>query len=62
MSDDINCPHCNVKIDPSGIMGDSDWDEQGFDWYDDNECPNCGKRYRIRQYDIEIIRYFEIKE
>jgi len=58
---EVNCPHCNEPIDPSNIMGDSDWDEQEFDWYD-NECSNCGKQYKIRQYDIEVIRDFEIKK
>ena len=62
MSDEIKCPYCNIVIDPSNIMGDSDWDEQEFDWYDDNECPNCGKRFKIRQYNVEIIRDFEIEE
>jgi len=59
MPDDINCPYY-VIIDPSNIMGDSNWDEQLFDWYD-VEC-SCGKWYRIRQWDIEVIRSFEIEK
>jgi len=59
---EINCPYCKAEIDPMNIMGTSDWDDQQFDWYNDNECPNCNKRFKIRQYDIEIIRNFEIEK
>ncbi|KKM87748.1 hypothetical protein LCGC14_1265770 [marine sediment metagenome] len=62
MSDEINCPYCHIVIDPINIMGDSDWDEQEFDWYDDVECPNCNKRFKIRQFDVEITRSFEIEK
>lgn len=58
----IECPYCNISIDQYSIMGDSDWDDQGFDWYDDVECPNCDKRFKVRQSDVEIIRYFEVEK
>ena len=61
-TEEINCPYCNFVIDPSNIMGDSDWDDQEFEWCDDNECPNCHKRFKIRQDDIEIVRSFEIEK
>ena len=56
------CPYCNTSIDPSNIMGDSDWNDQEFEWCDDNECPNCEKKFKIRQYHVEIVRYFEIEK
>ncbi len=59
---ETKCPYCNEPIDPLDIMGDSDWDEQQFDWYRDNECSNCGKRYKIRQDDVEVIRSFEVEK
>ena len=63
-NDELGCPHCNTSIDPSDIMGDSDWDDQGFNWYDDINCPNpeCNKPIKIRQSDVEITRYFEIEK
>ena len=56
-----NCPYCNETIEPYNIMGDADWDDQQFDWVD-TECPNCNKSFKIRQSDVEIIRYFETKK
>jgi len=61
-NDELGCPYCNTSIDPSDIMGDSDWDDQMFDWYEDVECTNCGKRFKIRQCDVEVIRYFETEK
>lgn len=61
-NDELGCPHCNTSIDPSDIMGDSDWDDQMYDWCEDVECNNCGKRFKIRQSDVEVIRYFETKK
>lgn len=55
----IECPYCDKEIDYANIMGDSDWDDQSYDWYDDIECPYCHNRFKAKQYDIEIIRYFE---
>lgn len=60
--DELGCLYCNTFIDPSDIMGDSDWDKQMFDWYEDIECTNCDKRFKIRQYDVEVIRHFETKK
>ena len=59
---ETKCPYCNEPIDLTNIMGDSDWDEQQYDWCHDNECPNCGKRYKIRQDDVEVIRSFEVEK
>ena len=60
----IICPYCNKTIDMYDIMGDSDWDDQQFEWCDDITCPNpeCDKSIKIRQTDIEITRYFEIEK
>lgn len=60
MREYLLCPHCKTPIDPFNIIGDSDWDEQQFDWVE-NECSNCGKQYKIRQWDVEVKRSFEIK-
>jgi len=59
--DGEECPYCNEPIDPIDIMGDSDWDDQQYNWYE-AECGKCGKQYKIRQYDVETIRSFETKK
>jgi len=56
---EIECPHCNNKIDPIRVMGDSDWDDQEYEWCDDIHCPNCDNTFRARQCDVETIRFFE---
>ena len=61
-NDDIICPFCGEIINPSNIMGDSDWDDQEFEWCNDNECPDCEGRFKIKQSDVEIIRHFEIEK
>lgn len=55
---EIECPYCNNKIDPITVLSTSDWDDQQYDWYD-VDCPNCNNTFKVRQYDIEITRFFE---
>lgn len=59
MFSDIECPYCREDIDYATIMGDSDWDDQGYDDYR-CECPHCDKSIIITQIDIEVVRMFRV--
>ncbi|MFW9972442.1 MAG: hypothetical protein ACFFDF_19815 [Candidatus Odinarchaeota archaeon] len=56
---DIICPYCGKEKDPYDIMGDSDWDDQSGNWCK-VEC-SCGKFYKVKQCDVEIIRHFIVE-
>ncbi|GAH08490.1 unnamed protein product [marine sediment metagenome] len=56
----IICPECKQSVDYCNVMGDSDWDDQEYEWYE-TDCPKCGKYIKIRQYDVEVLRCFETK-